>query len=525
MSIIKVQLVERNPSMASPNILFIITDQQRADHVGFAGNQVVQTPHLDAIAASSTQFDNAYVANSICTPNRCSIITGRMPSAHGAASNGISLDWHANTAVRRLKDAGYATGLVGKGHFQDWGDLPPPFDNEHIPDLPLRTYRQPLPEDWHLYESRKTHRQRYVEFPDDYYGFSHVDMVVGHSDCCLGHYEHWLRARGFDPAELLGTMRPDSPAKAVYENWWQVRQPRLPEELYPSRYIADRSIAFLKQQNREQPFFLQVSFPDPHHPFTPPGKYWEMYDPAAMPLPPTYDDDHEHSTWLARAYARRSGNLDGVVQPFGPDEDQLRHALAAQYGMISLIDDCVGDIQTALTELGLADNTIIVFTSDHGDMFGDHHIILKGTMHYAGCVRVPLVINHPSIEPSRQDALVSSVDIAQTLLDLAGVEAYAGMHGASLAPIMQDSGASVRDALLIEDDYPADILRAGQPTRMRTIMTRQGRLTRYLGADMGELYDFEADPDERRNRFGERTALEDELTGQLIDEMTRVSWP
>lgn len=511
--------------MKQPNILFIMTDQQRADHVGFAGNPVVRTPNLDAIAASGTQFDNAYVANSICTPNRCSIVTGRMPSGHGAASNGISLDWNANTFVRRLRDAGYSTGLVGKAHFQDWGDLPPPFDTEHIPDVPLRTRRTVLPEGWHLYESRKTHREGFVSFPDDYYGFGHVDMVVGHSDTCRGHYEHWLRDKGFDPADLLGTMKSDSPSLDTYDGWWQVRQPRLPAELYPSRYIADRSIEFLKRHDRETPFFLQVSFPDPHHPFTPPGEYWSMYDPAKMPLPSTYDDDHEHSMWLARAYARRTGNLDAVVQPFGPDEDQLRHALAAQYGMISLIDDCVGDIHRALKDLDLADDTIIVFTSDHGDMFGDHHIMLKGTMHYEGCVKVPLIIADPSIEASRRDALVSSVDIAQTMLALAGVDEYEGMHGTSLVPVMNDANASVHDVLLIEDDYPADILRTGHPTRMRTVVSEAGRLTRYLGADVGECYDFEADPEERRNRFGEGTALEQTLARKLVDEMARVSWP
>ncbi len=508
-----------------PNILFIITDQQRADHVGFAGNSVVLTPHLDAIATTGMQFNNAYVANSICTPNRCSILTGRMPSAHGAASNGISLDWHANTFVKRLKDSGYQTGLVGKGHFQDWGDLPPPFDTENIPETPLRISRQPYPENWNLFETSRAHRAGYVEFPEDFYGFSHVDMVVGHSDFCTGHYLHWLKDKGLDPADLLGTANSKSLSKTTYDKWWQVRQPRMPAELYPSRYIAEKSIDFLKRQSKDEPFFLQVSFPDPHHPFTPPGKYWDMYDPDDMPLPATYGDTHENSTWLAKAYANRSGNLDAIVLPFGPDEDQLKHALAAQYGMISLIDDCVGDIQKSLDELGLADNTIVIFTSDHGEMFGDHHIMLKGTMHYQGCIKVPLVINNPGSAAGQSDSLVSSVDLAQTILDLTDIEEYEGMHGTSLKPLLDSPEDQLRSELLIEDDYPADILRTGHPTRMRTLITPEARLTHYLGSDMGELYDFQNDPDELHNRFSDTSPLRSELGQKLIDQMALVAWP
>lgn len=507
-----------------PNFLFIITDQQRADHVGFGGNDVVQTPHLNAISARGMQYNRAYVANSICTPNRCSILTGRMPSAHGAATNAISLDWYSNTFVRRLRDEGYKTALVGKGHFQDWGDLPPPFAQEIIAEVPKRTYRHDYPDDWNTFENMSRHRKERVAFPGDYYGFEHVDMVLGHSDFCSGHYEHWLREKGFDPADLLGTFTPKSPASAVYENWWQVRRPRLPAELYPSRYIAEKSCEYLENvAGKDEPFFLQVSFPDPHHPFTPPGEYWEKYRAADMPLPRTFTDQHAKSTWLARAYAKRAGNIEAGVLPFGPDEDQLRHALAAEYGMISLIDDCVGDIEAKLRELGLADNTVIVFTSDHGDMFGDHHIILKGTLHYEGCIRVPLVIADPGRHPGVSDSLVGSVDLAQTVLEMADVEGYDSMQGISLVPTLDDPGATLREALIIEDDYPVDMLRTGSPTRMRTAITKQARYTRYMDADMGELFDLSDDPDELNNRFGEDGALETAMAEQLINLMTAVS--
>jgi arylsulfatase A-like enzyme len=299
----------------------------------------------------------------------------------------------------------------------------------------------------------------------------------------------------------------------------------LPEALYPSRYIAEKSIEFLSQQESQgDPFFLQVSFPDPHHPFTPPGKYWDMYRPEDMALPLTYNDEHESSTWLARAYAKRSGNPDQPVLPFGPDEHQLRHALAAQYGMISLIDDCVSDIVSALADKNLAENTVIIFTSDHGDMFGDHHIILKGTLHYEGCIRVPLVINDPRNAVSGiASALVGSIDIGPTILDLAGVDTYEGMQGQSLKPTLDDCQAEVHEALLIEDDYPNDILRTGMPTRMRTVITKNARYTRYLGADIGELFNLEQDPHELTNLFADQSPDKQAMSDLLTDLMTLAS--
>lgn len=466
-------------------------------------------------------FDRAYVANSICTPNRCSIVTGRMPSAHGAISNGISLDWYANTFIRRLRDAGYDTALIGKAHLQDWGDLPPPFEDEVILPSESRSMTQSYPADWNRWEHRGRHMDSFIEFPGDYYGFRHVDMVIGHSDCCNGHYRHWLSQKGVKPDDLIGTMKPDSSALASFDGWWQVRKPRIPVELYPSRYIAEKSVDYLQDASRTgAPFFLQMSFPDPHHPFTPPGKYWDMYDPNEMPLPETYSDPHTSSTFLARACAERRGNLPQPVMPFGPDADQLRHALAAEYGMISLVDDCVGDVLTELERLGIADNTVVIFTSDHGDMFGDHHIILKGALHYEGCIRVPLLIADPRQEQSgRSDALVGSIDLAQTILDMADVAPYEGMHGISLAPLIAGQESGLRESLLIEDDYPNDMLRTGQPTRLRTVVTRQARLTRYVGSQVGELFDLQEDPHELENRYQYDHKRRGQLSDTLIDLM------
>src|SRR5262249_35006643 len=157
------------------------------------------------------------------------------------------------------------------------------------------------------------------------------------------------------------------------------------EELYPSSYIAERTLAYLDDYCRsgdQRPFFLQCSFPDPHHPFTPPGRYWDMYDPAAMPLPPSFGcGDTPMLRHLRSEFARGTAARDSQL-PFALDEREVREILALTYGMITLIDDCIGQITAKLRELSLDRDTVIVFMSDHGDYMGDHGIMLKGPLHY-----------------------------------------------------------------------------------------------------------------------------------------------
>jgi len=225
---------------SAPNFLFIMTDQHRPDHTGFGGNPIVQTPHLDALAARATRFDRCFVSNPICMPNRSTILTGRMPSVHGTRFNGIPLEWGVSTFVRALRQAGYRTGLVGKAHFQNMGDMA---------DLPIDAlfpvagdaFDRPYPAGWDQLDDGHRHRREQVEMPDDFYGFEDVSLTVNHSDICSGHYHQWLVERGVDLPLVQG------PKKALkrFEGWWQVYQTALPEELYPSRYIADRSGDFL----------------------------------------------------------------------------------------------------------------------------------------------------------------------------------------------------------------------------------------------------------------------------------------
>lgn len=183
-----------------PNLVLVITDQHRADHTGFGGNPVVQTPHLDALALRGVVFERAFVANPICMPNRSTMITGRLPSLHGTRFNGISLDWDLATFPRELRRAGYRTGLVGKAHFQNMGHGGDIIDLLR-PDWPSRDAQdRGRPYAWDLLEDDDRYRRGDVDLPDDFYGFGDVELTVGHGDQVSGHYLRWLIDQGAEPA-------------------------------------------------------------------------------------------------------------------------------------------------------------------------------------------------------------------------------------------------------------------------------------------------------------------------------------
>lgn len=504
-----------------PNILLLMTDQHRPDLTGFGGNSVVQTPNLDALARESMQFDSAYVANPICMPNRSTIFTGRMPSLHGTRYNGIPLDPRARTFPEALRAVGYRTAHIGKCHLQNMGSSPEQLARA-LPDLPVEDARaEGLAEGWDHYELVARHAEEEVQMPESYYGFEHVELSVGHSDGCTGHYYHWAKAKGVDLDSLRGAKH----AIEVSEPAAHVWRTSVPEEVYPSTYITERTQDYLRAHARDraqEPFFAVCSYPDPHHPFTPPGRYFDMYEPVDMPIPGTFADTHERSTpQYQRMLSKRGQPLRSHVNPFAPTETEYREMAARAYGMVSMVDDGIGRVLATLRESGLAENTIVIFTSDHGDMFGDHGVMLKGAMHYEGCTRVPLLINVPGKKAGRCNALVGSIDLAATALSLAGVPQYQGMQSRDLSPLLETPDLEVRDAVLIEEDQVHDMVRSGRSLRMRTLVTPTARLTLYDGIEHGELFDRTNDPDEMNNLFGltSAAALQAKLTEQLAREM------
>jgi arylsulfatase A-like enzyme len=529
--------------MARPNILLFITDQHRADYLGCAGHPVLKTPHIDSIAARGTFFERFYVATPVCMPNRATLMTGRMPSVHGVRSNGSPLSLRSNTFVDALRAAGYATALVGKSHLQNFGAFPailkrpPARPGDQVLDASFAEAEKPIAGDGPYDQEHPKRWEAGHDFAMQlpFYGFEHVDLCTGHGDQVGGHYYVWLQSQRGD-AGALRDHQNQLPHDYVCP---QAFRTPIPEELYPTAYIADKSCEWLAgyaKGDRSNPFFLMTSFPDPHHPFTPPGRYWSMYDPRDMGLPPSF---HSGKRTPARGVAwalaqRESGKADTAGQSaFAVNEREAREAMALSCGMITMIDDAVGRVLGRLAALGLADDTIVIFTTDHGDFLGDHRLLLKGPAHYQGLTRVPFIWTEPGAPaPRRTDALAGTLDIASTILDRAKVQPYNGIQGVSLLPALADPRTTIaRDSLVIEDDQQHAMLGLPSGSRLRTLVTRRWRMTIVHGDPYGELYDLQSDPHEMDNLFedgahrGVRAELMEKLAYRQMELADRSPLP
>ncbi len=500
-----------------PNVLFICTDQQRADHNGFMGNQIVRTPHLDTLAARGTVFDNAWVANPVCMPNRSTMMTGRLPTAHGVVFNDRSLDPNVNTYVRVLRAAGYRTALIGKSHLQHGMSRDSMNPNELAPvQLPS------LPDGWDTVEDQERYLNGFDD-PEDFYGFGHIELSIDHGARVSGHHLQWALDKGATMEDLQGLQVPDAPGRRRSDRWWQVYEPPYEAEVHSTEFVTDRTIAFIEEEAAE-PWMVMASFPDPHHPMTPPGEWFDRHDPADMEVSPTIDDSLPNAPdYLRQVQKLHPSKQRFWVQPCGVagDHDMVREATAATYGMVEMIDDGIGRIMAALEQTGQTDNTIVVFTSDHGDMMGDHGLMLKGFMHFRGTLQVPMVVVAPGQSAQRSSSLASTLDLAPTLIDLCGLEPYYGIQGRSLRPVVEDGADSVREVALIEDDLPASeyMPRNPVPTKTRTILTADGlKYTR--NSDGGEmLYDLAADPEEREDLQRADKARKAEMVERMMDAL------
>ena len=512
---------------AQPNFILFITDQQRADHLGCYGHPVLKTPHIDGIAARGVAMDRFYVASPVCMPNRASLMTGRMPSAHGVRSNGIPLSRSSATFVDLLAEAGYRTALIGKSHLQNFTGQGPVFRKPAAPEdvrKPPATLAQAI--DHRLegapYEEENPtaweRGKRAVNVP--FYGFQHVQLVTGHGDQCSGDYLHWLRERRPE-AERLRSAAAALPHDYVCP---QAVRTALPEELYPTSCIRERAVEYLRNtaaREKDKPFFLMVSFPDPHHPFTPPGKYWDMYQPGEMPRPPAFTrSDWRASPFVERLLsARESGKANVLSQAaFAVNEREALEARALTCGMIGCIDDAVGDVLAALEASGRSEDTVLVFMSDHGDYLGDHRILLKGASLYQGIVRTPFIWSDPRSpnQGIRSGALGSTIDVAATILERARLAPYAGMQGVSLLGTLE-GGKDARESVFMQYDHQLGPSRPGRMLRTHGLVTRDWRVSIAEGIPGGELYHLARDPDEFFNVWNDRGALEDKcgLLAQL----------
>lgn len=508
-----------------PNFLFFITDQHRADHLGCYGNAAIRTPNIDALAARGFVADEFHVATPICMPNRASLMTGRMPSRHGVRHNGIELSLQERTLAQAMMEAGYATSHIGKSHLQNIETKPAQIPRE---GTPKRTHEARQSdggrhgqEVWKRWEDDPT-----CDIETPFYGFQTVDLCIHHADDEFGHWRRWIRQQLPDADRLIGPENaiptPDYALSKVRQAW----RTRVPEECYPTAWIADRTIARLREhQASGKPFFMHASFPDPHHPFTPPGKYWDMVRPEDVQAPASFHGPHRnlapHLQWL---YARRADGtaVKSTQALFACTEREAREAIALNYGSVHFIDHSIGRVLAELRALGLEKDTIVVFTADHADFMGDHQLMLKGPLHYRGLTRVPFVWADPAQPVAhRSKALLQTTDIAPSILERAGVEPWNGIQGRSIVAVARGQTERVRDTLLVEEEGQRFYMGFPDRIRMRTLLDGRHRLSLYDGVPFGELYDLHTDPHELNNLWDEASArlVRAELTERLARQM------
>lgn len=514
-----------------PNVLVIIADQHRGDGMGCAWpawraargeTSPLRTPNLDRLAAGGVRFDRAYVNNPLCMPGRATLLTGLTPRAHGVRTNGINLNRGIPTIAEALAGAGYRTHSTGKIHLRATG-LPNGMQPESLDPLDY-------PECAELWRSGRVTR-----LPLPYYGFQTADFTGGHG-VVFGDYRTWLRS--VDPAaERLLTREAGTPPASGAEQSWKMA---IPPELHYNTWIADRTVAFLEDAAREtRPFMAWASFPDPHHPFATPDPWFSRYERSEIPLPTRRDGELDDLAPFFRQVYETGISLSGRRYPTRMPDDQLREIIAITYGMISFVDQQMGRILDALDRLGLAENTVVVFLTDHGDLLGDHWLLNKGPFHFDGLLRVPGIWRCPSRFQRGivSDALVSHLDFAPTILDLCGVTMpeggelwpaakpetmaqLAALPGRSLVPLLAGTTERVQDAIVIENDE--DYL----GLRLRTLVTETHQLTVYAGghgeAPFGELFDLRADPGQVHNLWLSpahrdlKLALKERLLAELI---------
>ncbi|MHA1985991.1 MAG: sulfatase family protein [Promethearchaeota archaeon] len=484
------------------NLLFIITDQQRADALSCAGNPILKTPHIDSIANEGVRFTNYYCSTPICMPNRASFFTGLYPSVHGTRSNGINLNPNLPLLSGILSESGYHTCNVGKLHFNFYAKSN---------DRRVSSYEE-IPKG--LFGKLPS-----SSLPTPYYGFDEFYMANGHGDVNTGNYYEWLADKDLGKAEYL-KRNITNINKLYYETI-------IPEELYPTTYIADRSIDFLERFSEDKyekdNFFLHCSFPDPHHPVCPPGKYKDLYKPEDIELPSNFKDAKNLINHPFLGNQLKDKRFIHLL-PQMVDEETAKIFTALTYGTIAMINDNVGRILKSLEKTGLSENTMIIFTSDHGDYCGDHGLVLKGPAHFRSVINMPLLWRIPGItKPGIANSLVSTVDLPITILNLLNVKKKLipeNLQGYDITSILKDPKHKIRQQVLIEHD---EEITKDKVFRLRTLITENHRLTLYDGYDdFGDIFDLTTDSDELINLWDVDKELRNRLTEKLLREIISI---
>lgn len=461
-----------------PNILWICTDQQRADTLGCYGSPYVDTPNLDRLAANGVLFEQAFCQSPVCTPSRASFMTGRYPRTTRCRANGQIIPREERFISRILADNGYYCGLSGKLHTA-------PANPEICPITEIRI-------DDGFHEFHWSHHPAGIG----------VDGNPDAGGCnWLGNeYSRWL----FDRGVTFRRTNVDPKGLVQYS---------VPEEYHQTTWCFEKAINWIDYAtayDKTQPWFYLINTFDPHHAFDPPKELLDKYMACMdqFPMPNYTQGELEDKTRFQKNDHHAAYNTPGWYDFDKMTPEEHRLVRAAYYAEIELIDRSVGRIMRCLKKNGLLEDTIIVFTSDHGEMLGDHGIYLKGPYFYDCMTHVPFLMSWKGhIAPGqRRSALVELSDIVPTLLDYCDIPRELGMQGRSMRDLINDSSVPFRGSVYCE--YYEAMPYHNDPNAMAT-MVYDGRFKccRYHSSDEGELYDLHTDPNETHNLWDDPDSL------------------
>ncbi len=435
-----------------PNILWICTDQQRFDTLRSNGNDYIDTPNLDRLLKTGVSFDRTYCQAPVCTPSRASFLTGRYPRTTGTTRNGN--DYFPDDEIlvpHILSQHGYTCGLIGKLH------------------LSAADGRTEVLPKHHGYDMVK-----WSHGPRDGWGDDNA-------------YQVWLKSQG--------------------KSWdvdYHGEEGGIESKYHQTTWCANEAIDFMATHN-DTPWMLSINIFDPHHPFDPPKEFKEKYPAEKIPLPKWREGELANKP-LVQQDDYENGGQSGLGPSCKTLSDlEIREYVSDYYAMIDQIDKQVGRIIDYLDGSGLRENTIVIFHSDHGEMLGDHGQILKGGHFYEELVHVPLIFSCPARlkEDLRSQALVELVDLAPTILDLAGVEVPDRMQGSSLAAILEGKAEPDQHKDSVYCEYYNSLPAAHKGVFATMYFDGRYKLNVFHGQEIGELYDLETDPDEFDNKWSD----------------------
>ena len=477
-----------------PNILFIMADQMRSDALSCAGNKAIRTPNLDRLASEGVRFANAFSSTPSCTPARAAILTGLSPWYHGMLGYGTIATRYPYELPRALSAGGYYTCSLGKDHF-GWNST----TNEGIP-----------------------------------HGYDKTDLYDGLSEE-VDNYDEWFMYvnPGVNPM-----------ATGLEYNDYRGRPYALDEYYHPTAYVGRAAVNFLETYNKTKPFFLKVSFHRPHSPYDPPKSWMDQYKPEDMPNP------YVGGNWDSRYAIHYNSTPSPGIWCGNISLPTVHVSRQAYYGNVAFIDAWIGEILKTLEQKGLANNTFILFTADHGDMLGDHYHFRK-TYPYFGSAHIPMMFKWPLSMSTSTNGMITEPrgsvrrevvelrDLFPTFLDIAGLPISNPLNGSSLLDLLHTKGSSSK-AVRTKLTQPTATWRQYLDLEHSTcynVTNHWNALTdghmKYIFRaffDDEQLFDLDSDPEEMTNLAGSsewQTTLElwrERLVKQFEQEGRGPSW-